>query len=201
MGGRVSYEKVTLPSDCVVIVTGASAGIGYETAKNLAMMGAKVIMACRNEEKTSKAIGEMRQDLAKLRQGNTTGLQLPGELQLHYMHLDLASLKSTKRFIEEFKATGWPLHLLVCNAGLALNTMELTEDNHETVFQVNYLGHYLMVEQFLPIMQRSGDDCRILLVSSMGHYSCTFVKGDLEGKNKTKDTSFKLYANSKCYQV
>ncbi|CAH1786517.1 unnamed protein product [Owenia fusiformis] len=58
-----------------------------------------------------------------------------------------------------------------------------------------------MIEHFLPIIQRSGEDCRIILVSSLAHGNCTFVKDDIEGKNKTKDMSFKLYSNSKGYQV
>ncbi|CAH1786513.1 unnamed protein product [Owenia fusiformis] len=203
MGGKVSYEKVTLPSDYVAIVTGASAGIGYETAKNLAIMGAKVVLACRNQGKTIQAIEKMRQEIEQVRQENTTGLQLPEELQLHYMHLDLASLESTKKFIEEFKATGWPLHLLVCNAGMAWDKQVMTEDNHETMFQVNYLSHYLIVEHLLPIMQSSGEDCRILLVSSGIYKMCKFKKDDIEGtkKAKTSGVLLKLYSNSKCYQV
>lgn len=66
-----------------------------------------------------QAITKMKADFEEEKQKGTTGLTSE-ELSLEFMELDLSSLKSTQKFIEEFKASGKPLHVLLCNAGLGM---------------------------------------------------------------------------------
>ncbi|CAH1787397.1 unnamed protein product [Owenia fusiformis] len=200
VGPRHKYDMVELPRDRVAIVTGASAGIGYETAKNLAIMGAKVILACRNEEKTRKAMSRMREEYEHYKSVFSDSAKHE-ELQLYYMHLDLASLQSTHTFVQQFLAMGWPLHILICNAGIAVNNISITEDHHETMFQTNYLSHFLIIEHLLPVLETSGPDVRIILVSSIGHYNAHFNRDDIENLTLKKDINLSLYGTTKLYQV
>ncbi|CAG2218708.1 WWOX [Mytilus edulis] len=86
------------------IITGASDGIGYETARSLAFHGATIIMACRNTEKAEKCRSNIMKDRPKA--------------TIEILHLDLASLRSVKQFAEEYKRRAWPLHMLILNAGV-----------------------------------------------------------------------------------
>ncbi|XP_068698762.1 retinol dehydrogenase 12-like isoform X1 [Montipora foliosa] len=172
MGGACSYPTTTLPSSRTVIVTGANTGIGYETAKAVAQMGARVIVACRSEQRAKEAIKKMQEEHAK--ESKNTALQendrdqsSSDQLLVEYMHLDLSSLKSTMDFVEAFKQTGHPLHVLVCNAGIAFANQTLTDDGYESHFQVNYLSHLLLVLNLLPLMKMSGPDVRVVFVSSL----------------------------------
>lgn len=137
MGASSSYPAPALSSSRTVIVTGGNTGIGYETAKAIARMGARVIIACRSEERAKEAIEKMKkeheQSTEKSKSGDKSlntaeaeGKEVqerePGtshQLLLEYMHLDLSSLSSTVEFVVKFKQTGYPLHVLICNAGIA----------------------------------------------------------------------------------
>jgi NAD(P)-dependent dehydrogenase (short-subunit alcohol dehydrogenase family) len=104
MGANLSYPTVDL-SGKVAIVTGGNGGIGYETAKGIASMGAHTIIACRSEEKATAAIEQMKGEINK-------------PVTLEYMPLDLASFDSTRNFTNSFKEKQLPLHILINNAGL-----------------------------------------------------------------------------------
>ncbi|XP_006823712.1 polyprenol dehydrogenase-like [Saccoglossus kowalevskii] len=151
-----------------VIVTGATAGIGYVTAKHISMMDAKIILACRAEDKATQAIVNMRAEYSqwvqkrqkaksktKTKERDTVEEPQPDELNLEFMKLDLTSLKSTMDFVRNYKSRGYNLNVLVCNAGIALPPKELTEDGFEKQFQVNYLSHFLLTLQLLPLLKSS----------------------------------------------
>lgn len=71
-----------------------------------------------------QAITKMEADFEQEKQKGTSGLT-SGELSVEFMELDLSSLKSTQKFIEEFKASGKPLHVLICNAGLGMHPLSM----------------------------------------------------------------------------
>ncbi|CAG2234641.1 RDH12 [Mytilus edulis] len=205
MGGGTSFPRETLDRDRVVIVTGGNTGIGYETAKWIAMLGAKVIIACRSEMRALEAIERMKKEYQEEKQKGTNGIIQDGDIYVQFMKVDFASLQSTKEFIETFKSSGQKLHTLVCNAGLGLGPLEYTEDKNELVFQVNYLSQFLLAIHLMPLMEFSGaDDCRIVLVSSDGHnLAHPFNASSIQGKHLTEANfeCFRNYANSKLYQV
>ncbi|XP_076825879.1 WW domain-containing oxidoreductase-like isoform X2 [Clavelina lepadiformis] len=138
----------------VAIVTGASAGIGLETARALSYQGCKVIMACRNMEKTETAIRELQKDRKDAR--------------LIAMELNLASLQSVKTFANEFKSTDLPLHMLILNAGVFALPWQLTEDGIERMFATNHVGHFYLTKLLTPILLRSAP-ARVVVVSSESH--------------------------------
>ncbi|CAC5385810.1 RDH12 [Mytilus coruscus] len=205
MGGGTSFPREPLDRNKVVIVTGGNTGIGYETAKWIAMLGAKVIIACRSETRAREAIKRMKEEYQEEKQKETNGIIQDGDIYVQFMQVDFASLQSTKEFIETFKSSGTKLHTLVCNAGLGLGPLEFTEDKNELVFQVNYLSQFLLAIHLIPLMECSdADDCRIVLVSSDGHkLAHAFNVSSIQGKQLTEDNfeCFRNYGDSKLYQV
>ncbi|XP_021355312.1 retinol dehydrogenase 14-like [Mizuhopecten yessoensis] len=203
MGGHQSFPRVTLLKERVVIVTGANTGIGYETAKWIAMMGATVILACRSEERAREAMTRMNAEFEAEKDRKTEGVVDYPELSIEFMKLDCASLQSVMDFIKEFKNSGRQLHVLVCNAGIGLHKQAYTAEGYELMFQVNYLSQYLLAAHLLPIMKNSGEDCRIVLVSSEAHRFSEFNLDRIQGK-QFNDQNFGrvlFYGNSKAFQI
>src|SRR5258707_602723 len=108
-----------------VLITGGNAGIGKETARALAAMGARVVLAVR--------------DVAA---GEAAAREIGGETVV--MRVDLARLADVRRFAVEFRAREPRLDVLVNNAGLHTSKRELTEDGFERTFAVNHLAHFLL---------------------------------------------------------
>ncbi|XP_046550353.1 retinol dehydrogenase 14-like isoform X2 [Haliotis rubra] len=169
------------------------------------MMGASVVIACRSQTRATQAIQRMNEEFRASKEAGTLpeGISQTGSLAVDFMELDLASLKSTMAFIEAFKASGRKLHVLLCNAGVAMLPRGFTEDGHETMFQVNYLGHFLIIAHLVPTMKTSGSDCRIIFTSSQAHmYSEREFR---ESKVKAEDPAvygrMLNYGTSKLFQV
>ena len=202
MGGGQSFPLVSMTTDRVIVVTGATSGIGYQIAKWCAMLGATVILACRSEDKTRRAIEQMNHEFEVEKSRGTEGLCHRQTLALEYMNLDLASFKSVLGFCEEFKNSGRKLHVLFCNAGLGLGPYVKTEDNLELLLQVNYLSHFIVIGKLLSVLKASGPDCRILLMSSAAHHAGSF---DLKTMNYTGEPDnyarMNYYGRSKLYQI
>ncbi|KAK1120705.1 hypothetical protein K0M31_010911 [Melipona bicolor] len=138
----------------VAIVTGANTGIGFETARSLALHGCKVVLACRDLKKAEEAIQKIKQE----RQNAMCDV----------LHLDLSSLHSVKEAAKKFKQKYRTLNILILNAGIFAIPYQLTKDGYETTFQVNYLSQFyftLLLEH--PI--RSCRKSRVVIVSSESH--------------------------------
>ncbi|MGF1458895.1 MAG: protochlorophyllide reductase [Leptolyngbyaceae cyanobacterium] len=137
------------------IVTGASSGVGLYATKALVQKGWHVVMACRNLEKAAAAAKE---------------LSLPAE-QYTVMHLDLASLQSVRQFVETFRASGRPLHSLVCNAAVYLPLLkepEYSEDGYEISVATNHLGHFLLCHLMLDDLKNSpAADKRLIILGTV----------------------------------
>ncbi|CAK9807295.1 WW domain-containing oxidoreductase [Anthophora plagiata] len=138
----------------VAIVTGANTGIGFETARSLALHGCKVILACRDLKKSTEAVEKIKQE-----RENVT---------CEPLELDLSSLHSVREAAEKFKQKYRTLHILILNAGVFAIPYLLTKDGYETTFQVNHLSHFyltLLLEHPL----RSCHNSRVVIVSSESH--------------------------------
>ena len=110
------------------IVTGGSSGIGKETARVLARIGADVTLAVRNTEAGEQAATDM--------------IATTGNPQVHVAALDLSNLASVDAFVRSWEG---PLHVLVNNAGImAVPELELTHEGHELQFATNFLGHFAL---------------------------------------------------------
>ncbi|XP_048371625.1 WW domain-containing oxidoreductase [Sphaerodactylus townsendi] len=138
----------------VIVITGANAGIGFETAKSFALHGAHVILACRNMVKANEAVQSILEEWHKAK--------------VEAMSLDLASLRSVQEFAEAFKSKNILLHVLICNAGVFAVPWKLTEDDLETTFQTNHLGHFYLIQLLKDVLCRSAP-ARVVIVSSESH--------------------------------
>jgi NAD(P)-dependent dehydrogenase (short-subunit alcohol dehydrogenase family) len=136
------------------IVTGSNTGIGFETALDLYQKGAKVIVACRNEEKALNAIERMK--------STSNG----GELV--FGHLDLASLTSVKEFADKVKDNESRLDLLINNAGVMIPPPSKTEDGFEIQFGVNFVGHFALTGHLFNLLE-STKGSRVVTLSSIAH--------------------------------
>lgn len=146
----------------IVLITGANTGIGRVTAREIAKMGATVILACRSREKTMPVIEEIVRET--------------GNSAVEFLELDLASLASVRKAAAEFLATGRPLNILINNAGLA-GLRGLTSDGFELAFGVNHLGHFLFTELLLERIKASAP-ARIVNVASTAHYKAKALDFD-----------------------
>ena len=161
-GARATADDVLQDyegKDRVVLVTGAFSGCGLETAKALAKRGAKVVLAGRNLEQ-----GEQAKQMV---------MQGRKDAQVEVMHLDLSSLQSVQKFAKQYKEKGFPLHVLVNNAGVMACPFMLSADGYEMQFATNHLGHFALTKQMLDHMKKaakeSGVPSRVVSVSSTAH--------------------------------
>ena len=138
-----------------VIVTGASSGVGLYATKALAKRGWHVVMACRNLEKAENA-------------ANQVGLQPD---QYTVMHLDLASLNSVRRFVDDFRASDRTLNSIVCNAAVYLplsKEPQYSEDGYEISVATNHLGHFLLCHLMLDDLKTSpAEDKRLIILGTV----------------------------------
>ena len=162
------------------VVTGATGGLGYETALALAKAGAEVILTGRDDRKGQSAIEKISHEVigAKIR----------------YEHLDLASLASIADFAQRM-GLRQSLDLLINNAGvMALPRRQTTADGFEMQFGTNYLGHFALTARLMPLLRRSSGP-RVVSVSSLAHRTGFIDFGDLQGARAY--SPWKAYGQSK----
>lgn len=138
----------------VAVVTGASAGLGVETARALAAAGAEVVLAARSRERTEAAMAAIR--------------AVQPDARLAFQPLDLADLDSVRRAAEALAERYPVLHRVVANAGVMACPLQRTREGCELQFGVNHLGHFLLVNRLAPQLV-AGAPARVVVLSSAGH--------------------------------
>ncbi|MGV9249044.1 SDR family NAD(P)-dependent oxidoreductase [Streptomyces sp. NPDC003710] len=167
------------------VVTGASSGIGVETARALAAAGADVTLAVRDTAAGARVAARMEAELP------------PQAGRLTVGRLDLADRSTVAAFVADW--TG-PLHILVANAGvMALPELTRTPDGRETQFAVNHLGHFALAVG-LHLALAAADGARIVSVSSLGHLFSPVVFDDLDYRFRPYDP-WTSYGQSKTANV
>ncbi len=135
------------------IVTGANSGLGLELTRRLAKAGAHVTLAVRNADKGIAAMAKLASENPK------------AQLDLHL--IDLSSLASVGAFADAMLREDAPLDILVNNAGIMMPpTREVTDDGFELQFEANYLGHFALTAELLPLL-RKADAPRVVTLSSI----------------------------------
>jgi NAD(P)-dependent dehydrogenase (short-subunit alcohol dehydrogenase family) len=163
------------------VITGATGGLGYETALALAGAGAEVVVTGRNEAKGRQALQNIRN-------------QFPNA-KIAYENLDLAKLSSVADFAARFTASHGSLDLLINNAGvMSLPVRQATEDGFEMQLGTNYLGHYALTAHLLALLRR-GHQPRVVNLSSLAHRSGKIDFDDLHGLRSY--SPWKAYTQSK----
>jgi NAD(P)-dependent dehydrogenase (short-subunit alcohol dehydrogenase family) len=171
----------------VVLVTGATNGIGKVTALELATMGAAVVVVGRNAAKTQAVVEEIK--------------TLSGIPQVEGLVADLSVMNQVRRLADEFKARYNRLDVLVNNAGAVFSQRRETEDGYEMTFALNHLNYFLLTNLLLDLLKASAPS-RIINVSSDAHRMPRGLNfDDLQRKNRYSLMGFAAYGDSKLANV
>ena len=167
----MKWDRTEIPDQTgrVAVVTGANSGIGFETARALALKGAHVVLACRSEERGTEALERIAAEEPK------------GTLE--FSPLDLGELASVRAFAERTLAAHDRLDLLVLNAGVMMPPYGKTADGFELQIGVNYLGHFALTGLLLDRVLGT-EGARVVHVSSMAHKFGTIDFDDLHFERK-----------------
>jgi NAD(P)-dependent dehydrogenase (short-subunit alcohol dehydrogenase family) len=166
------------------VVTGATSGIGRATARGLAAAGARVIIVGRHSGRLAAARDAL--------------VDASGEGEVHAECADLSSMVETRRLAARILSRGWPLHLLVNNAGVMLDEYDKTPEGVERTFATNVASHFLLTELLLPRLRQSSS-ATVVNVSSGGMYSERLDIERLEGQGSYDGV--RAYAQTKRAQV
>jgi NAD(P)-dependent dehydrogenase (short-subunit alcohol dehydrogenase family) len=149
------------------IITGGTNGIGFITARELARMGAQVIIISRNKEKCQSAAEQIKK---------TTGNN-----NVESIAADLSLMSDVRQAGYEFKQKHSRLEILVNNAGAVFFQRQVTSDGLEMTFALNHLSYFLLTHLLLDILKNSAPS-RIINVSSDSHQGATINFDDLMGE-------------------
>jgi NAD(P)-dependent dehydrogenase (short-subunit alcohol dehydrogenase family) len=170
----------------VVLITGATDGLGKAMAERLAARGARVLLHGRNPDKGAELVEALR--------------HATGNHDLHYFNADLSSLAKTRKLAQAVCDTTPRLDVLVNNAGIGPRApgspRQSSAEGHELFFAVNYLSGYLLTHALLPLLKRSSP-ARIVNVASIGQQAL-----DFDDLMLTKDyDDMRAYRQSKLAQI
>ncbi|HEY3670709.1 MAG TPA: oxidoreductase [Acidimicrobiia bacterium] len=169
----------------IAVVTGASTGLGLETARALASVGAQVVLAGRDSARIDAAAASIldREPNAMLEQGA----------------LDLTSLDSVRAFAEWYASNHDRLHLLINNAGVMYTPFEHTAEGFEMQFGTNHVGHFLLTCLLVPQLL-ADPPSRVVNLSSGGHMGSDIVWDDVNYERREYE-KFSAYGQSKTANI
>jgi NAD(P)-dependent dehydrogenase (short-subunit alcohol dehydrogenase family) len=176
------WTTADIPSQSgkIAVVTGANSGIGYPTALELARAGAQVIIAGRSEAKGLAALAAIK-------------AKLPAA-SVKFELLDLASLASVAACAARLNAALPQLDILINNAGIMmLPVRQTTQDGFEMQFGVNYLGHFALTAQLLPLLRKAAAP-RTVQLASLAHRAGKIDFADLQ---RSQYSPGRVYSQSK----
>jgi retinol dehydrogenase 13 len=137
----------------LVVITGATSGIGHVTARKYAAQGANLLCINRNREKSERLCTEIETAFG---------------VRCDYLIADLSSLQDVLEVSETLRQWPDPIDVIIHNAGVYLTKRELTADGFETTFMVHYLASFIMTYRLMEKL-KGQDQARIILVGSEGH--------------------------------
>ncbi|MFX0173267.1 MAG: SDR family NAD(P)-dependent oxidoreductase [Candidatus Hodarchaeota archaeon] len=167
------------------VVTGANRGIGKAIAFKLAILGAKIILICRN-----KSMGESVQSWISKETNNKS---------IDLMIVDLSSQDSILNFVNEYNSRYSHLDILINNAAVLMGKRVISTDGIEMTFAVNHLAYFLLTISLLDSLKRS-ESSRIINISSDGHIRSNLDLTDLQFEQRSFN-SFKAYYQSKLANI
>ena len=168
-----------------ILITGATSGIGRETARALANLGARITFTGRNREKDLEVQKEFRRET--------------GNPRIDYFYCDLASPASVTAFTDAFSQANSALDILINNAGIWTPRRVLTPEGIESHLAVNHLAPFLMTMKLMPLLERPAT-ARIINVTSGIHFRGKLDLEDLEFE-KRRWSSINAYTQSKLCNI
>jgi NAD(P)-dependent dehydrogenase (short-subunit alcohol dehydrogenase family) len=157
-----------LMKDKICLITGATDGIGKETARCLGKQNAQLILVGRNPEKGEKVQKKL--------------IAITGNDQIDIMTADLSNMNAIQKLSVKIHKKYNKLNVLINNAGAFFSKREITDDGFEKTFALNHLGYFLLTKLLLDLIKK-GKDPRIINVASGAHIGATLDFDNLQGKN------------------
>jgi len=192
--GRWTAADMPGQSGRTIVITGASSGVGFETARLFAAKGADVVLACRDHGRARRAMERIAADV-------------PGA-RVEELSLDLASLTSVRAAAAELRSRHPRIDVLINNAGVMWAPKGTTDDGFETHFGTNHIGHFaftgLVLDLLLPVA-----GSRVVVVSSPAHRAGRIDFDDLRfdqpiaayNRSKLANSLFALMLQAKLAQA
>ncbi len=168
----------------ICLVTGATAGIGEVTARELARAGAVVVGVGRNADRCADSARRIR--------------EATGSANVEFLVADLSEQAQIHRLADEFRRKYERLDVLVNNAGAYFNTREVSVDGIEMTMALNHLNYFLLTHLLADAL-RAGDRARIVNVSSDAHRMATIDFDDIEGQRRYN--GWRMYGQSKLANI
>ncbi len=165
----------------IAVVTGASGGLGAETARALATAGAAVVIGCRDVAKGERQAAAIRQAHPRA--------------AIEVAALDLVSHASVRAFAQAFRSRHDRLHILVNNAGVMACPLARTPEGWESQLATNHLGHFLLTSLLAPALV-AGRPARVVVLSSAAHHRAAVDFDDLHFERRPYD-KWLAYGQSK----
>lgn len=170
----------------VVVVTGATAGIGFEAARAMAARGARVIITARDAAKGEKSVAELR--------------RLCGNDRVEVALVDFASMASIRDASVDIHKRTERIDVLLNNAGAVYTERQLSKDGLELTFATNHIGYFLFTQLLLDLLKKAAPS-RVVNVASDAHKAALggITFDDLERKNGF--SGFRVYGESKLMNI
>jgi len=168
----------------IVLITGATDGIGKHTAFELAKQGATVLLHGRNSKRLIDTMNDCRKKVL--------------HPKLDFFNADFSSLNAIRKMVVDLKQKYDRLDVLINNAGVFMKTRELSHDGYEMTFAVNHLAHFFLTHLCLPLL-KSSPSARVITVSSIAHMRATLDFENLQGEKKFE--GYDAYSRSKLANV
>ena len=169
----------------VMLVTGGTTGLGFETVRSLCAAGATVVLTARDDVKGTDAVARVLAEVP--------------DAEVSYETVELGSLSSVRAFTDRFAASHDRLDVLIANAGIMSTPFGRTEEGFESQFGTNHLGHFVLVGRLLPLLVDSAPS-RVVMLSSGGHVGSDIVWDDPNYETR-EYTKFEAYSQSKTANV
>ncbi|MEM6411129.1 MAG: oxidoreductase [Pseudomonadota bacterium] len=158
------------------VVTGGYSGIGIETVRAIAGVGAKVTVPARRVEAAEEALGD-----------------IGGDIEIASM--DLADIPSVRKFVDDYSATDRPLHILTNNAGIMACPETRIGPGWESQFGTNHLGHMALTLGLAQALQKA-EGARVICLSSTAHIRSDVIWDDPHYKTREYD-KWEAYGSAK----
>lgn len=172
----------------VVLITGATNGIGEVTARELAFMGAEVIIVGRNRERCLATVERIQKHT--------------GRSNVSFIVADLSKMNDVRQVAQEFLSTHDQLHVLINNAGAMYAHRQVTEDGYEMMLALNHLSYFLLTHLLLDVLKKTAEkdgEARVVNVASEAH---RFAKGiDFDDLQREKRFGLGIYNETKLMNI
>ncbi|MCS7060900.1 MAG: SDR family oxidoreductase [Anaerolineae bacterium] len=168
----------------ICLVTGATAGIGEVTARELARSGATVVGVGRQANRCAESAQRIR--------------QATGNSNVEFLVADLSVQEHIHRLADEFKSKYGRLDVLVNNAGAYFATRQLSADGIEMTMALNHLNYFLLTHLLLDVLKAAGS-ARVVNVSSDAHRMAKMDFDDIEGQRRY--SGWRMYGQSKLANI